>query len=412
MPAGPASAPSTVVPQAAANTATTTSPVPRSLMPCILMTPVAHRVVVAVEIRRPGSSVGTIGGTGICSSRRCVPHTKSAMLGLMAVVDSQPALLTLDDVRRAAALLEGVARRTPALPAAELAEQVGATAVIAKCESLQRTGSFKFRGAYHLMSLLSPAERAAGVCTISSGNHAQAVALAARLLGISARVLMPSDAPPEKVEGTRRYGADVSFYDRHSMPQVEAGRRFQAECGNTFVTAYDDPRIGAGAGTATLELFDDAGECDVLLAPIGGGGGLTGHATVARGLAPECRVVAVEPAGGPLSRSLRAGHRVAGDMPRTVADGLRLTTTGEYCFAVLRERVDEVVAVDDGDITAAMLFAFHHLKLVVEPSGAAALAAVLGGKVDVRGQRVGLLLTGGNISLDRFRLLTEGAATA
>jgi len=304
--------------------------------------------------------------------------------------------------------LAGVAHRTPVVTSTTLDERLGAT-VLLKCESFQRTGSFKFRGAYNLMASMDPAQRARGVCTVSSGNHAQAVALSAQLLHTTAAILMPSDAPSAKVEATRAYGADIEFYDRRSMPQVEAGARFQAQRGLPFVTAYDDARISAGAGTATLELFEDGGPIDILVAPVGGGGGMAGHATVAKALAPGCRIVGVEPAaGGTMKRSLAAGERLSGPVPDTIADGLMLTTPGAFTFSVLRELVDEVVLVEDSEIVQAMALLFSRLKLVTEPTGAIALAALLSGKVAVAGHRVGVIVTGGNVGLDRFLSLMRG----
>jgi threonine dehydratase len=319
------------------------------------------------------------------------------------------ALLELADVERAADVVRGVAHRTPVLTSRGLDDRVGAS-VLLKAENFQRTGSFKFRGAYNKVSSLEPSERARGVCSVSSGNHAQALACVAREFGIPAAILMPLDAPAAKVEATRAYGADVVQYDRYSMPQAEAGRKFQAERGLAFVSAHDDPMISAGAGTAALELFEDAGPLDVLVAPIGGGGGMAGHATVAKALGGPVRVVGAEPAaGGVTKRSLDAGERQSIEVPKTIADGLQLTSLGAYPFEVMRRRVDDVVLVEDAEIVRAMVFLFERLKIVVEPSGAIALAALLAGKVDVAGMRVGVMITGGNVGLDRFDELVRGA---
>ena len=305
-------------------------------------------------------------------------------------------LLELDDVRRAAKVLDGVAYRTPVLSCRE--------STFLKAENLQRTGSFKFRGAFNKVSSLTDEERSRGVCTISSGNHAQALALVARELGIHAAILMPLDAPAAKVDATRAYGAEVVTYDRYSMPQAEAGRRFQAERQMTFVSAHDDPMISAGAGTAALELFEDTGPLDVIVAPIGGGGGITGYATVARALHPACRVVGAEPAaGGVTKKSLAAGERLSIDVPNTIADGQQLTTPGAYPFEVMRQRVDDVVLVSDDEIVNAMVFLFERLKVVAEPSGAIATAAALAGNYE---GRVGVIISGGNVGIDRFRDLT------
>jgi threonine dehydratase len=305
-------------------------------------------------------------------------------------------LLSIDDVRLASKTLDGVVHRTPVLPYGD--------SVFLKAENLQRSGSFKFRGAFNKVSSLSDDERARGVCTISSGNHAQALALVARELGVRVAILMPQDAPVFKVEATRALGADVVTYDRYSIPQAEAGRRFQAERGMTFVSAHDDPMISAGAATAALELFEDAGPLDVIVAPIGGGGGIAGYATVAKAMSAGTRVLGVEPAaGGITKKSLAAGERLSMDVPKTIADGQQLTTPGAYPFEVMRERVDEVVLVSDEEIVAAMVFLFEQLKVVAEPSGAIATAAVLREKPQ---GRVGVIISGGNIGIDRFRDLT------
>jgi len=305
-------------------------------------------------------------------------------------------LLSLDDVRRAAEVLRGVARRTPVLTFDD--------SLFLKAENLQRAGSFKFRGAYNKVSTLADEERSRGVCTVSSGNHAQALALVARELGIRAAILMPQDAPAAKIDATRGYGAEVVTYDRYSKPQAEAGRRFQAERGMTFVSAHDDPMISAGAGTAAIELFEDTGPLDVLVAPIGGGGGIAGYATVAKALYPDARVIGAEPAaGGVTKKSLAAGERLSIDVPETIADGQQLTTPGAYPFEVMRERVDDVVLVSDEEIVRAMVFLFERLKIVAEPSGAIATAAVLAGRYE---GRIGVIISGGNIGIDRFRELT------
>ena len=276
--------------------------------------------------------------------------------------------------------------------------------IVFKAENLQRSGSFKFRGAFNKVSSLTDEQRSRGVCTVSSGNHAQALALVARELGVRAAILMPDDAPRAKVDATREYGAEVVTYDRYSMPQAEAGKRFQSERGMTFVSAHDDPMISAGAGTAALELFEDAGPLDVLVAPIGGGGGIAGYATVAKALHPACRVVGAEPAaGGVTKRSLAAGERVSIDVPKTIADGQQLTSPGAYPFEVMRERVDEVVLVSDDEIVRAMVFLFERMKVVAEPSGAIATAAALSEGFE---GRVGVMISGGNIGIDRFHELT------
>lgn len=321
--------------------------------------------------------------------------------------------LCFDDVIRAAGVLQGVAHRTPVLTSRTLDAAVGQQ-VFLKTENLQRSGTFKFRGAYHAMARLGPAAIRRGVCTVSSGNHAQAVALAASLLGVPAVVLMPDDAPAAKEAAVRGYGADVVLYDRQSMPQWQAGELLQQERGLPFISSHDHPDISAGAGTAAIELLDDAGPLDVLVAPVGGGGGMAGYATVMRARCPDAEVIAVEPGtSGLLAASLAAGERVERSVPATIADGMALTRIGELPFAVLRERVDRVVGVTDDEIRQAMTFLFERLKLVVEPSGAAALAAVLSGAVAPAGRRIGVVVSGGNVGAAAFSaLLTPAPAPA
>lgn len=308
----------------------------------------------------------------------------------------------LHDVEQAAERLIGVAHRTPVHTSRTLDARIGGRAHL-KAEVFQRGGSFKFRGAYNRIALLAPEERARGVCAISSGNHAQAVAVAAAEFGVPAVILMPTDAPAVKLAATRGYGAEVVLYDRYAVPQHEAGERLRRERGLTFIESHDHPHIAAGAGTAALELLDEVGDLDVLVVPIGGGGLMAGCATVAKARRPGMRVVGVEAsASGVAKRSLAAGERQRIDIPRTIADGQQLTTPGAFTFTVMLRLVDEVVLVDDDEMVDAMAFLFDRTKLVVEPSGAAAAAALLAGKVDVEGERVGVLVSGGNVGVDRF----------
>jgi threonine dehydratase len=318
-------------------------------------------------------------------------------------------LLTLDDVQAAARTLEGVAHRTPVLTSATLDAAVGAH-VFVKAESFQRGGSFKFRGAFTKLSSLTEDERRAGVCTVSSGNHAQALALAGRLLGVRVTVAMPDDAPAGKVDATRGYGAEVQLFDRFTQSRDDAVALLVDGGGMTFVSSHDDPLISAGAGTAVLELVDEVGPIDVLVAPIGGGGGMAGYATVAKALVPHGKVVGAEPAASGINlRSLSEGRRIEIAPPVTVADGQRLTTPGEYPFEVMRQRVDQVVLVTDHETVGAMRFLFERMKVVAEPSGAIATAALLAGHVPARGGRVGVVLSGGNVDTGRFaRLLGAG----
>jgi threo-3-hydroxy-L-aspartate ammonia-lyase len=297
-----------------------------------------------------------------------------------------------DDVRRAAALLGGVAHRTPPVTSRTLGEHV-----VLKPECLQRAGSFKFRGAYNKISSLPSGT---GVLAFSSGNHAQAVALAARLLGARATILMPTDAPRSKVEATVGYGAEVVTYDRYAEDREAIGTALAEERGLELVRPYDDELVMAGAGTAALELIEDAGPFDTIVTPLGGGGLLSGTATVARDLGVG-RVVGVEPAAGDdWVQSLAAGERRRIDVPRTIADGLQTNEPGRLTWEVVTRLVDEVVTVTDEQIVEAMRFAFERLKLVVEPSGAVGIAAVLNGLAG--GGRVGVVVSGGNVGADRF----------
>jgi threonine dehydratase len=281
--------------------------------------------------------------------------------------------------------------------------------VYMKAENLQRAGAFKFRGAYNKVSSLGDEERARGVAAFSSGNHAQAVALAASLLGTTAVILMPEDAPPAKLEATRGYGAEVVTYDRWSEDREALGRALAEERGLTLVPPYDDPLVMAGQGTAALELLDEVPELDVLVAPVSGGGLIAGCATAAKARRPAIRVVGVEPeAGDDTRRSLAQGDRVEIPVPRTIADGLQVTAPGKLTFEVNRRLVDAVETVSDLELVAAMAFLFDRCKLVVEPSGAAGVAALLAGRLEVDGLNVGVILSGGNVGVARFRELTAG----
>jgi threonine dehydratase len=317
-------------------------------------------------------------------------------------------MLGPDDVRAAARRLDGVAHRTPVVTARTLDERTGAE-VHLKPECLQRTGSFKFRGAYTKISALPADVLARGVAAFSSGNHAQAVALAARLLGTSATILMPEDAPAAKVEATRGYGATIVTYDRYTQDRAELGAALAEERGVELVKPYDDPLVMAGQGTAALELLADVPELDLLVVPVSGGGLIAGCATAAKELRPGIRVVGVEPeAGDDTRRSLEAGGRIRIDVPRTIADGLQVSEPGELTFEVNRRLVDEIVTVTDSEIVDAMQFLFDRVKLVVEPSGAVGVAALLAGTLAAPGRKVGVVLSGGNVGAARFAELVAG----
>jgi threo-3-hydroxy-L-aspartate ammonia-lyase len=297
-----------------------------------------------------------------------------------------------DDVRAAARVLAGVAHRTPVVTARTLGD-----GVVIKPENLQRVGAFKFRGAYNKIASLP---HGAQVVAFSSGNHAQAVALASRLLGATATILMPEDAPPAKLAATRGYGAGVVTYDRYTEDREVLATALAAERRAVVVPPYDDPLVMAGQGTAALELLEDAGIVDTLVVPLGGGGLISGCATIARDLGVR-RVVGVEPAAGnDWEQSLARGERVAIEVPRTIADGLQTNAPGRLAWEVVQRLIDEVVTVTDDEIVEAMRFAFDRMKLVVEPSGAVGIAAVLQGRVGAG--RVGVIVSGGNVSAERF----------
>ena len=313
--------------------------------------------------------------------------------------------LQYSDVEQAAARIAGAAHRTPVLTSSTFDARTGAT-VFFKCENYQRMGAFKFRGAYNAIARFTDAQRAAGVLTFSSGNHAQAIALSARLAGIRATIIMPKDAPALKVQATREYGGEVIFYDRYTENREEIGRRLAEERGMTLIPPYDHPDVICGQGTAARELFEEAGELDVLLVPLGGGGLLAGSALAASGLSPSCKVIGVEPeAGNDGQQSLRKGEIVHIGVPDTIADGAMVTHVGEHNFEVIRRRVDDIVTVSDAQLVETMKFFAERMKMVVEPTGCLGAAAALHGVVPVAGKRVGVLVSGGNVDLPRFAQL-------
>ncbi|HMM85466.1 threo-3-hydroxy-L-aspartate ammonia-lyase [Azohydromonas sp.] len=321
-------------------------------------------------------------------------------------------MLDIADIRDAAQRLRGVAHRTPVLTSRTLDAMLGAR-VFMKAEHLQRMGAFKFRGAYHALSVLTPDERARGVVAFSSGNHAQAVALAARLFACPAKIVMPADAPAPKVEATRGYGADVVLYDRYRDDRAAIARRIAGERGAALIPPYDHLPVMAGQGTCALELIEDVGPLDALIVCAGGGGLLSGCAVAARALAPAIEVFGAEPeAGDDMRRSLHAGHIVTIEVPRTICDGQQTTAVGVQPFEVIRTHVSDVLTVSDAGVVEAMRFAFERMKQVLEPSGACALAALMHHAGRFRGRRVGVTLSGGNIGVERFVALVTGAERA
>ncbi len=315
-------------------------------------------------------------------------------------------LPTFDDVRAAAGRLRGQAHRTPVLRSAS-ADALGGAQFFFKCENFQRMGAFKFRGAYNALARFSPEQRRAGVITFSSGNHAQAVALSARMLGIRAIILMPLDAPAAKVQATRGYlegtGGEVVQFDRYTQDREALCAQIAAERGMTIIPPYDHPDVIAGQGTAGLELLEDVGPLDALWVCLGGGGLLSGCALAARALAPQCKVYGVEPAAGnDGQRSLREGKIVHIDTPRTIADGAQTQHRGRYTFEVIRSQVDDIHTATDEQLIEAMRFFAQRMKIVVEPTGCLGFAGALHAGVALEGQRVGVIISGGNVDLARY----------
>ena len=311
--------------------------------------------------------------------------------------------LDLESVYAAQRRLTGAVHRTPVLSSRTMDAVVGA-AVLFKCESFQRTGSFKFRGAYNALASLSDAQRRQGVCAVSAGNHAQAVALAARELDITATILMPHDAPPAKLAAVSDYGGVVVTYDRYVFDQSELLAEYAAEHGLFPIHPFDDPIIAAGAGTAALELLEQADRLDTVVVPIGGGGAISGFATVFNELHPSVRIIGVQPEALPsTAASLAAGRRVTLEPKPHIADGQTLTSPGRWTFEIMRRLVDDVVTVSDAQLVTAMRFLFDRMKLVTEPSGAAGAAALLSKSLQLNpGERVAVLLSGGNVGVERF----------
>lgn len=303
-------------------------------------------------------------------------------------------LPTREDVLDAARRLAGVAHHTAVITSSTLDERVGARIFI-KCESFQRGGAFKFRGAYNAISRLDDAARRAGVLAYSSGNHAQAVAITGRMLGIATTIVMPSTAPRAKLDATRGYGAEVITYDPAGESREELAQRIAAERGLTVIPPYDHPDVVAGQGTAALELLEEVGPLDLLMAPCGGGGLLSGCALAASG--SDCRVVGVEPElADDATRTFRTGQLQTVGNPPTIADGLRTPSLGAVTWPIVREHVHDMVTVTEAEIAAAMAFYWSRLKLVVEPSGAVSLAGLLR-SAPPRAERIGVLLSGGNV---------------
>ena len=316
--------------------------------------------------------------------------------------------ITFDDVAAAHERIRHMAHRTPVFTSATANAMTGAE-IFFKCENYQRVGAFKFRGAYNSLTQFNPEQRKRGVVTFSSGNHAQAIALAAKLLGIPAIIIMPEDAPAPKVAATKGYGAEVIFYNRYTEDRAAIGKKLADEKGVTLIPPYDHPHVMAGQGTATIELFEEVGSLDILFAPLGGGGLLSGTAVAAKELNPDCQVYGVEPeAGNDGQQSFRSGKIVKIDTPKTIADGAQTQFLGEYTFPVIQECVTDILTASDAELKSAMRFFAERMKMVVEPTGCLGAAVAFGNKVPLAGKRVGVILSGGNVDIATYAaFLTE-----
>ncbi len=322
-----------------------------------------------------------------------------------------------DDVHAAAQRLAGVAHRTPVLRS-RLADRRCGAQLFFKCENFQRMGAFKFRGAYNALSQFSAEQRAAGVIAFSSGNHAQAIALSAQLLDMPSVIVMPQDAPQAKLDATRSYqlgrpGSEIVLFDRYTQDREALCRELAEARGMTMIPPFDHPHVMAGQGTAALELIEEVGPLDVLLVCVGGGGLIAGSAVAAKHLSPGVAVHGVEPAAGNDTQlSLAQGRIVHIDTPRTLADGAQTQSSGQLTFPVIQALVSSVLTVSDEQLVSTMRFFAAHMKMVVEPTGCLAAAAVLEGAIDLSGQRVGVIVSGGNVDLARYAALLGGAAPA
>ena len=308
-------------------------------------------------------------------------------------------MVTWDDLVEARARLRGIAHRTPVVTSSQLDDRLHAS-VFLKCENLQRIGAFKIRGAYNAISRVPDADRSRGVLAYSSGNHAQAVALSCRMLGIPATIVMPTTAPRVKRAATEAYGATIVEYDPAVADREAIARELQKDGAFTLIPPFDHPHVVAGQGTAAMELFEETGPLDKLLVPCGGGGLLSGSSIAARHQSPRCKVIGVEPEGADdAARSFRSGKIERCDHPQTIADGARPPMLSELTFGIIRANVDDIVTVSDAELVAAMRFLWERMKLVVEPTGALGLAALLAGRVSVTGERAGVILSGGNVDV-------------
>ncbi|MDY4378477.1 threo-3-hydroxy-L-aspartate ammonia-lyase [Pectobacterium brasiliense] len=319
-------------------------------------------------------------------------------------------LPTYDDVVAAAERIDGYANKTPVMTSRTVNDAFGAE-VFFKCENFQRTGAFKFRGAMNALLQFTDAQKAAGVVTFSSGNHAQAIALAAKLLGIPATIVMPHDAPAIKIAATQGYGGNVVQYNRYTEDREQIGNDLAKKHGLTLIPPFDHPHVIAGQGTVVKELLEETGELDALFVCVGGGGLLAGSALSARQLSPQCLIYGVEPlAGNDGQQSLRSGHIVHIDTPQTIADGAQIQQLGRYPFALIRQNVDDILTVTDDDLVGTMRFYAERMKIVVEPTGCLSFAAARNLRESLRGKRIGIVISGGNVDISRYGAFLTGNA--
>jgi threonine dehydratase len=317
--------------------------------------------------------------------------------------------VVLADIEAAARTIEGQAHRTPVLTSSTIDRRTGG-ALFFKCENFQRAGAFKFRGAFNALSRLSDDDRRRGVLTFSSGNHAQAIALSGRLLSIPTVVVMPRDAPEVKVRATREYGAEVVLYDRDQDNREELGKRISAERGLVTIPPYDHPHVIAGQGTAALELIKETGPLDYLFVCVGGGGLISGCATAAAALSPQCKVIGVEPeAGDDGARSFESGTLQTVTNPETIADGARTPSLGKLTFALIQAHVYDMTTVSDKELATTMFYLWERMKIMVEPTGALGATAALSGRIDLRGKKAGIVISGGNVDSNAIPKLLETA---
>lgn len=313
-----------------------------------------------------------------------------------------------NDIVAAAERIADYANKTPVMTSRTVNEEFGAE-VFFKCENFQRMGAFKFRGAMNALRQFTPQQRTAGVVTFSSGNHAQAIALSAKLLGIPATIIMPHDAPAAKVAATKGYGGNVVIYDRYTEDREKIGQNLAEKQGLTLIPPYDHPHVIAGQGTATKELIEEVGPLDALFVCLGGGGLLSGSALAARHLSPDCMIYGVEPeAGNDGQQSFRSGSIVHIDTPKTIADGAQTQHLGQYTFAIIQQNVNDILTVSDTELVTAMKFIAERMKIVVEPTGCLGFAAARARKSELQGKRIGIIISGGNVDISRYGAFLAG----